>query len=126
MSREAEVDVTSAVYTEQVRSLFRQIPIALSVNLVNAALVAIVLTPLATRPLPLPWFISVMLVTVGRGILWLRYRHALVQPENARRWSWLATCGSLLSGLCWGIGGIILFPILPSLGQLFLIIVMGG
>src|SRR5271154_2701179 len=126
MPTEAETDVTSAVYTEQVRSLFRQIPIALSVNFVNAALVAIVLTPLATRPLLLPWFISVMLVTVGRGILWLRYRHAVVQPENARRWARLATCGSLLAGLSWGIGGIILFPVIPAPGQLFLIIVMGG
>ena len=87
MPTEAETDMPSAVYTEQVRSLFRQIPIALTVNFVNAALVAIVLTPLATRPLLLPWFISVMLVTVGRGILWLRYRHAPVQPENARRWA---------------------------------------
>lgn len=78
MPTEAETDVTSAVYTEQVRSLFRQIPIALSVNFVNAALVAIVLTPLATRPLLLPWFISVMLVTVGRGIF---YGCAIATPS---------------------------------------------
>ena len=88
----AEDDVTSAVYAEQVRSLFRQIPIALSVNIVNAALVAIVLTPLATRPFLLPWFASVTLVAIGRGILWLRYRRAPVQPENTRRWS---TAGDL-------------------------------
>jgi signal transduction histidine kinase/CheY-like chemotaxis protein len=126
MPMAAEDDVRSAIHAEQVRSLFRQIPIALCVNLVNAALVAIVLTPLATRPLPLPWFVSVMLVTIGRGILWLRYRHSRVQPENTRRWSQLATCGSLFSGLCWGIGGAMLFPVLPAFGQLFLIIVMGG
>jgi signal transduction histidine kinase/CheY-like chemotaxis protein len=126
MPVEAKVDVRSAVYAEQVRSLFKQMPIALSVNFVNAALVAIVLTPLATRPFPLPWFASVMLVTIGRGILWLRYRHAPVSPENTHPWARLATCGSLLSGLCWGIGGILLFPVLPAPGQLFLIIVMGG
>ena len=102
MPREAEDNVTSAVYAEQVRSLFRQIPIALSVNFVNAALVAIVLTPLATRPLPLPWFVSVMLVTMGRGILWLRYRHGPVEPENTRSWSRLATWGSLLAGCAGG------------------------
>ena len=123
---EAEDDVTSAVYAEQARSLFRQMPIALSVNFANAALVAIVLTPLATRPFPLPWFVSVMLVTIGRGILWLRYRHAPVLPETTRRWLRLATYGALLGGLCWGIGGLVLFPVLPALGQLFLIIVMGG
>jgi hypothetical protein len=66
MPIEVKDDVTSAVSAEQVRTLFRQMPIALSVNFVNAALVAIVLTPLATRPFPLPWFVSVMLVTIGR------------------------------------------------------------
>ena len=123
---EAKDDVTSAVYAEQVRSLFKQIPIAISVNFVNAAFVAIVLTPLATRPFPLPWFVSVTLVATGRGILWLRYRRAPVQPENTRRWLRLATSGSLLSGLCWGIGGVVLFPVLPASGQIFLVIVMGG
>jgi signal transduction histidine kinase/CheY-like chemotaxis protein len=126
MPTESETDVRSAVYAEQVGSLFRQIPIALSVNFVNAALVAIVLTPLATRPLLLPWFASVALVTIGRGILWLSYRHDPVQPEHARRWSGLATLGSLLAGLTWGIGGIVLFPVLTAPGQLFLIIVIGG
>lgn len=126
MRTEAVFDVASAVHAEQVRSLFRQILIALSVNFVNAALVAIVLTPLATRPFVLPWFVSVVLVTTGRAILWLRYRHTRVQPENTRRWSRLATCGSLFSGLCWGIGGAMLFPVLPAFGQLFFVIVMGG
>ncbi len=121
-----KIDVASAVYTEQVNSLYRQVPIALSVNLVNVALVTIVLTPLATRPLLLPWFISVMLVTTGRGMLWLRYRHAVVQPENTRRWARLATWGSLLAGPSWGVGGIVLFPVVLAPGQLFLIIVMGG
>ncbi len=123
---ESEDDVTKAVYAEQVRSLFGQMPIALAVNVANAALVAIVLAPLATRPLLLPWFVSVMVVTIGRAILWLSYRRGPVQPEHARRWSGLATLGALLAGLTWGIGGIILFPILPPSGQLFLIIVMGG
>ena len=126
MAAEAKIDVMSAVHAEQVRGLFRQIPIALSVNFVNAGLVAIVLTPLATRPLLLAWFASVTLVTIGRGILWLRYRRASVQPENARHWSQAATWGSLFAGLSWGIGGMILFPVLPAAGQLFLVIVMGG
>ena len=82
--------------------------------------------PLATRPLLPPWFASVVLVTIGRAILWLSYRRSPVQPEHLRRWSRLATFGSLLAGLTWGIGGIILFPVLPASGQLFLIIVLGG
>jgi signal transduction histidine kinase len=118
--------VADAVYAEQVRTIFQQMPIAVGVNIVNSALTAAVLAPFATRPFPLPWFISVVLVTIGRGILWLCYRHTLVQPDTTRHWSRLAICGSLLSGLCWGVGGVILLPVLPALGQLFLIIVIGG
>ena len=122
----AEDHVTNEVYSEQVRSLFRQIPLALAVNCVNAALVAIVLTPLATRPYALPWSLSVILVSIGRGALWLRYRRAPVASESARRWAALATFGSLLAGLCWGIGGVVLFPVLPEPGRVFLLVVMGG
>src|SRR6266545_3434902 len=101
--------VTSAVYAEQVGAVFRQMPIALAVNLVNSTLTAIVLTPIAAGPLPLLWFVSIILVTMGRWSLWRRYHRAPVRPENAHRWSRLATWASLLTGLCWGIGGAFLF-----------------
>src|SRR5579884_4279347 len=118
--------VADAVHAEQVRTIFRQMPIALAVNVGNSALTAAVLTPFATRPFPLPWFGAVMLVTMSCGICWLRHRHVPVRPETARRLSKFAICGSLIRGLSWGIGGVILFPVLPALAQLFLIIAIGG
>jgi signal transduction histidine kinase len=118
--------VTSAVYAEQVGAVFGQMPIAVVVNFVNATLTAVVLAPIALRPLPLAWFALVTLVTMGRWILWSRYRRAPVRPENLHRWSRLATCASLLTGLCWGVGGAVLFPVVPVLGQIFLTIIIGG
>jgi signal transduction histidine kinase len=118
--------VAEAVYAEQVRTIFRQLPIALAVNFVNAAVTAVVLAPFATRPFVLPWFAAVTLVTIGRGLLWLRYHRVPVRPGDARRWSQLATGASLLTGLCWGIGGAVLFPVIPALGQIFLTTVIGG
>ena len=115
-----------AVYAEQVGAVFRQMPIAIAVNFVNASLTAAVLAPMAARPLLLPWLLSVVLVTAGRLILWLRYRRAPVRIENIYFWSRLATCGSLLTGFCWGIGGALLFPVIPDLGKIFLTIVLGG
>src|SRR6266550_4615638 len=108
-------DVTSAVYAEQVGAVFRQLPIAIAVNLVNAGLTAAVLAPMAAQPFLLPWLVLVTLVTVGRLILWLQYRQAAIRPGNIHRWSGLATAGSLLTGLCWGVGGAVLFPIVPGL-----------
>ena len=117
--------VDDAVYAEQVVTLFRQMPIALGVNFVNAALTAGVLASAAARPFPMLWFGAVVLVTSGRWILWRRYRrrHADFDP---RRWSALAICGSLLAGLCWGVGGAVMFATVPNPAQLFLLIVIGG
>ena len=119
-------DVTSAVYAEQVAAVFRQLPIAVGVNFVNAGLTAAVLAPMAARPLLLPWLMAILLVTAGRLVLWLRYRRAANRHENIHRRSRLATVGSLLTGLCWGVGGAVLFPIIPDLGKIFLTIVLGG
>jgi signal transduction histidine kinase/CheY-like chemotaxis protein len=76
--------------------------------------------------MPLPFFVAVTLVTVGRLILWLRYRSVCVQPETAHLGSRLATWGALLTGLCWGIGAALLFPVIPVVGKIFLTILIGG
>jgi signal transduction histidine kinase len=67
-----------------------------------------------------------MLVTTGRWILWWLYRRTRPKVEDAELWSLLSICGSLLAGLCWGIGGMVMFPVIPALGQVFLTLVIGG
>jgi signal transduction histidine kinase len=117
--------VAEAVYAEQVAAVFRLMPIALIVNLVNAALTVCVLTPVAGRPLPLLWFGAVALVTGARWLLWRRYRLGRGSGEP-RRWAVLAACGSLCAGLSWGIGGALLSTIVPAPVEAFLIIVLCG
>jgi signal transduction histidine kinase len=119
-------EISTAIHTEQVRTVFRQLPIGLAVNLVNAALTATVLAPMAASSLPVVWFSIVALVTAGRWILCQRYRRALPLSDRAHRWSLLATGGSLLAGSCWGVGGVVLFPIVSVSGQIFLTFVIGG
>ena len=119
-------EVSIALRTEQLRAVFRQLPISLAVNLVNAALTAIVLSTIGTRPFLLIWFSLVALVTAGRGILWRRYRRSVIGSERDHIWSRLAVWGSLLAGSCWGFGGMLLFPIVSTSGQIFLTFVIGG
>ena len=109
----------------QLDTVFRQMPTALTVNAVNAAITAIVLQRLAGTGLPLAWLSVVLLVTTVRALLWLRYRRGNSRVEGDR-WLLLAISGSLLGGLCWGLGGLALFAGLPALGQMFLTVVIGG
>jgi signal transduction histidine kinase len=119
-------EISIAIRTEQLRAVFRQLPISLAVNLVNAALTAIVLSTIETRPFPLVWFSLVALITTGRWILWRRHRRLLSGSERDHIWSTLAICGSLLAGSSWGFGGMLMFPIVPTSGQIFLTFVIGG
>jgi signal transduction histidine kinase len=119
-------EVREGIRAAQVSAVFRQMPIALAVNAVNAIITFIVLQQLIDLARPLAWVCVVALVTSGRWALWLRYRRLRSSITAVAQWSWLAACGSLLAGMCWGLGGLVLFPITPVHGQIFLTFVIGG
>jgi signal transduction histidine kinase len=125
--RDVPVDkVAREIRAAQLNTAFRLMPIALVVNIVNGALTLFVLQRLGAATLPLAWFCILTVVTAARWILWWRHRGAKLGPEGVYYWSLLAVGGSLLAGLCWGIGGAVLFPVIPLLGQIFLTLVIGG
>jgi len=120
-------EISIATRAEQLRAVFRQLPISLVVNLVNAALTTAVIAPIAAAPSsPIIWLFLVAVITAGRWILWRRYRRSPSRLEREQTWLRLAVCASLLAGSCWGFGGMLLFPIVPTSGQIFLTFVIGG
>jgi len=119
-------DVISAVHAEQVGATFQQVPIAIVVNVVNAGITATIVAASAPTKLVLLWFCAVTLVSIGRLLLWRRYQRANPQVQNVRAWGILVALGSLFAGLSWGLGGAVLLPTTPGLGQTFLILVIGG
>ena len=120
--------ITQDIHAAQLTTLFRQMPVALAVNIVNAGIAAIVVHRLAAIVvLPLAWFCTVSLITAGRWVVWRRHRRIRVEEsEDGPNWSRLAAFGSLLAGLSWGLGGAAMFPAVPVLGQIFLTLVIGG
>jgi len=119
-------DVIGAVHAEQVGATFQQVPIAIVVNVVNAGITATIVAASAPTKLVLLWFCAVTLVSIGRLLLWRRYQRANPQVQNVRAWGILVALGSLFAGLSWGLGGAVLLPATPGLGQTFLILVIGG
>jgi hypothetical protein len=119
-------DLLREIRAEQLHTLYRQMPIAVAVNAVNAAITAIVLERLANLAWPAVWFCAVLLVTAARTVLWLRYRRAGILAKADGSWAVLAAGGALAAGLCWGVGGALLFAVLPVPGQMFLTVIIGG
>jgi signal transduction histidine kinase/ActR/RegA family two-component response regulator len=118
-------DFNNEIYVSQIDTLYKQIPIVLSVNVVNSSLVAVVLASYMGQALWLIFLALTLLLTVVRMIGWKIYWSRAAAVRSTPRWAIIATMGSGLSGLLWGTGSALLLP--DSLvEQTFVAFVIGG
>ncbi len=115
----------NGIYVAQIRALYQHIPIVLLVNVVNSALVAIVLASYKGQT----WWLAFLALTIAlTGVSafgWVRYRRSYESARSASRWAAAATVGSGLSGLLWGVGSALLLPD-NLVEQTFVAFVIGG
>src|SRR5690242_18655442 len=97
----------------------------LTVNLVNSTLVAIVLASHLGQTRWLVFLARTIVLTGARALGWLRYHARPEASRSAARWAALATLGSGLSGLLWGLGSAMLLPD-NLVEQTFVAFVIGG
>ena len=98
------ININNEIYAAQIRAVYQQTPMVLIVNVVNSALVALILGSYAEHT---GWwiFLGLVLTMTGvRAIVWGVYHHHKKPYRPTAIWAQLATLGSGLSGLLWGIG----------------------
>ncbi|MBS0421538.1 MAG: hybrid sensor histidine kinase/response regulator [Proteobacteria bacterium] len=119
-------DRSGLVAAELVRAQYRNIPTAVSVNAVIAALLCIALQE--TVPLErLGWWLLVVYVVAAiRFLVWLRFHSASLDDAVTRMYRRLAVAGSGVNGLVWGAGGIILYASHSPASQFLLLITQFG
>src|ERR1700730_14631981 len=120
-----QTGTVNGIYVAQIRALYQHIPIVLLVNIVNSALVAIILASYKGQTWWLVFLALTIALTGAHAFGWVRYRRTSELPESARRWAVAATVGSGLSGLLWGIGSALLLPD-NLVEQTFVAFVIGG
>ena len=121
---ERSVDRAQEILPRQVGILYENGLFLLIANVVNAGLVTAVLGPELGRKAYL-WCAAVVVVALLRGVLDLAYRrrnHAL----PVLTWAWLFTLGSIVSGIVWGLGCVVLFVPGNILAQLVVAFVAAG
>jgi len=96
----------------------------LAVNVVNSALVALVLASYMEQARWWIFFGLVVALTAVRAAGWSCYRYRRGSLENTV-WAGLATAGSALSGLLWGLSSTLLLPD-NIVEQTFFAFVIGG
>ena len=118
-------NVDREIYSAQFLALYEHMPKVLAVNVVNAALVAVVLASYMEQTRWWIFFGLVVTLTAARAIGWIHYRHHRQAVEDKTKWALFATAGSGLSGLLWGVSSTLLLPD-NIVQQTFLAFVIGG
>jgi signal transduction histidine kinase/ActR/RegA family two-component response regulator len=114
------------VAADLVRAQYRNIPTAVAVNAVIAALLCIALQE--TVPLERLgwWLLAVYVVAASRFLVWRRFQSASQDPAEVLMYRRLAVAGSGVNGFVWGLGGIILYASHSPASQFLLLITQFG
>jgi hypothetical protein len=113
------------IFATQIEALYRHLPMVLVVNVVNSALVTLVLAWYLEQTRWWLFFGLVVTLTAARAVGWRHYRRRRKPATRVTRWAIVATVGSGFSGLLWGISSACLRPD-AIVEQTFLAFVIGG
>jgi signal transduction histidine kinase len=118
-------DDTFQVEYERLRSVFRHAPLTLSVTILNAILIAIVLSPVDGGRLSVGWAAAIVLVSAVRWCGSRQFLGRRIDARSCRRWSAFSVLGALTTGILWGVAATVLFPI-AQWYQVYISLVIGG
>jgi PAS domain S-box-containing protein len=99
--------------------------VSIAASAFNATVFLAVLRDLLPWPELGLWYAAVLAFSLPR--LFLVFAFDRVRARfSPRFWKWLMACGTMLTGLVWGLTAPLFFVQLPPLGQAFHILLLGG
>jgi diguanylate cyclase (GGDEF)-like protein/PAS domain S-box-containing protein len=122
----SKASTSSDVYAEQVKLLYKNALIAYVGAVVNASLLSYIQSDYISHAIIFWWFVSILVVTVGRAFAAWRYAKKKPGPEEAGLWNAIYLIGTALAGCVWGATALLLFPINSLAHQLFVAFVLAG
>jgi two-component system, sensor histidine kinase len=114
------------VRTEQIRAQFRVMPGAFIGSALVATAVAGMLYDRLSRYVLLPWLLAVYTLSLARFALWLRFKSANPSAYGITPWGRLAIAAGGISGVLWGLGGVVLHDRTSLSHQLFVLAATTG
>jgi signal transduction histidine kinase/CheY-like chemotaxis protein/HPt (histidine-containing phosphotransfer) domain-containing protein len=125
-----ELQDSGVIQMEQLRMLFAAIPFSVPVSLINGAILIYIQWPVIEHAVLWGWFALLAVVHLSRLVLSKRFVRADSMGNVSRMeiaaWDRRFIAGSLMAGLIWGSGSILLFPAGELVHQVFIAFVMAG
>jgi diguanylate cyclase (GGDEF)-like protein len=117
---------SAAAVSAQIQQSFRQLPLALGVNLVVGLLLTALLWQVIDHTKLMFWITALALVTGGRFALLFAFKRAPRVDNDHRSLQRPFVLGACGSGLVWGAAGVLLFHPTSFVHQVLLSFALGG
>ncbi|MBV8806003.1 MAG: hybrid sensor histidine kinase/response regulator [Sinobacteraceae bacterium] len=122
----AAIERSLLIQAEQIRQQYRIMPAAFIGSALVATLVVAMLCDRFRVSVLMPWLLAVYILSLARLGLWRWFKVANPVPARIERWGRLAVLAGGLSGLLWGVGGIVLHDRTSLAHQLFVLVATTG
>ncbi len=98
------------IRADRVAATLGQMPLAIIVTLLNAALMVAVMPDAADRGQHLAWFATILVISAVRFGMWYVHRRDPRARAHAPLWGAASIAAAMLGGLTWGAGALLLWP----------------
>jgi len=118
--------MTNRVNAVLVKQIYMRSNIAILATVVNAALLVFILRWQIPAWNLVIWFALILLTSISRFFLNLKFLRADDQEKNSRRWTCVLFWGISIPGVLWGGTALFLFPVHSVAHQAFIAFVLSG
>lgn len=120
--------VVETPHTERVRLLYSHLPASLAISAIVALILAWAQMAVITHGILIGWLALLGAVLVGRTILYVAWkRNAQASSQgNTHRWLYGYRVGVIITGMTWGIGGVLMLTTSDPSHRIYVTFVLGG
>jgi len=119
--------VVDSLQAEQIKLLYSNLPVAISINAVLALILASVQSSLIPPYQLYAWLAVFGVVLLSRIYLFISWkRSGVVNKHTSQHWLFWFRISVIATGIAWGVGGVILSPAEDILHQLYISFVLAG
>ncbi len=124
--RAREAELSEHIRAEQVRLLYRQLPVSTGGSMMGALLLAGVMWSVVSHKAVVGWFACMAANQLWRLFLYFRFRATTLVAADLDKWANLWALGSLISGCIWGAASFVLYVPDSQIYQGFLVVLIFG
>ncbi len=114
------------VKAELLELVYATTPVVLAANVINGALLALVIGPVIGGTVVAVWYGLLLAMVAVRATAWTKYRRDTDRIARLGFWAFVAVASSGASGLFWGVAGALFFLPDSPLHYALLVLVLGG